>query len=183
LATICTTVARLLARKSSTWSAPAAWQRLQQQQPLGEQILLADRSMARERMVFRHHQVEGVVEQGHGREVVAPDRQRQDQEVQPAGGQGLDQMLGLALAQRQLHVGIAGVQPGQDLRQEIGADGRDHAEAERAGEPAVAMAGEIDQVLDRQQDLPRAPRDLRARGGEEHARRGTLDQDHAELRL
>ena len=45
------------------------------------------------------------------------------------------------------------------------------------------MAREVAQILHGQQNAARALRDAGARGGEEHAGRGALDQDDAELRL
>lgn len=156
---------------------------LQQQQPLSGQILLIDRGPAGERMIPGDREVEGVVEQRPSGDGVPPDRQGHDQQIELTREQRVQQLLGLTLAQREPQVGVGGVQPRQHLRQQIRADRRNDSEPERPGEHPVAMAREIGQILDREQDLARPPCDFLAGSGQEHAARGPLDQDHAEQRL
>ncbi len=121
---------------------------LQEQQPLGAQILLTHHTPLGQVMTGGDRQSERVLEQRLGRDLVAPDRQGQDQKVERAGDQRVDQMLGPALAQRQAQLRVGGVQPRQNLRQQIGPDRGNHAEAERTGEHPRALARKVDQILD-----------------------------------
>ena len=74
-------------------------------------------------------------------------------------------------------------QGGQDARQQVGADRRDDAEAQAAGERFAGRAGRVDQVADVAEDGAGARRHLGAERRQHDGAPGALDQRRAEQAL
>ena len=110
------------------------------------------------------------------------DRQRQQQAIERAGDELVDQHARLRLAHLETQRRIAPLQQRQHARQQIRRQSRDDAELQRAAED-VAMAGEVDEVAGGGEDALGALRHLKAGFGDGDLARPALDQLGAELAL
>lgn len=133
-----------------------------QQQVLGVQVFGADAGLANQRAVLRQGDDEGLVEQLQDFEIAVGDRQGEQRGVEPALAQALEQVRGEILAQEQTQLRRAPAQGGQQVRDEIGAQGRNHPEAQRAVERIAVLAGEVADLLDHGEGGARALDDLLA---------------------
>ena len=73
-------------------------------------------------------------------------RQRQQQQIERAIEQFLDQVLGLGFAQMQIEIGKFVAYQRQQRRQHVRRDRRDHAEVQRSRQHAALPAGKVDDV-------------------------------------
>ena len=153
---------------------------LQQQEVLAAEVGLGHAAASPERMMGRQREREHVVEQRQLLDLGLLERQGQDQQIEPARQQLADEHRGLGFAQAQLQPGKDIVQTGQHARQQIGADRRNHADAQRPAQHVGMLAREIGQVPDRLQDGAGAAGDLASGRGQERALARALDQRRAE---
>ncbi len=109
-------------------------------------------------------QQEAVVEQRRGLDAGMLDGKREEHDVELAVDQFVEQLLRLRLAQMQIEIGIGGADQRQKLRQQIGRDGGNGAEAQRAGEAAGELARAVDEVVDVGEHAGGALGDLAAAG-------------------
>ena len=138
---------------------------------------------ARERVRRGHREHERLFEERQRLEIVALDRQREQQQLELARPQAGDDALRLILAQQQLELGVGGAHRRQRARQQIWRDGWDHAEREPAGEGALRHARLVEQVVDAAQRLARALDHARSGGRHEHLAPVALEQPQAQQLL
>lgn len=85
-------------------------------------------------MVERGDEHEVLVEEREFGDTGHPERHGEQEQVQAAGGEAVDQARGLLLVHLEVEVRIPVVDEPQHRRQQIRRDGRDDAEAEGTGE-------------------------------------------------
>jgi hypothetical protein len=128
-------------------------------------------------------QQEAVVEQADRLELGMLDRQGQDEHVEHAAQQLLDQDRGLRLTDLQGQGRMALLQAGQGRRQEIGGDRGDRTQPQGPGQEPALVPRVVHEVADLGQDALRASGDLLALLGQGDPAAAALEQDSAEERL
>ena len=111
------------------------------------------------------------------------DGQREQQHVERAFVQLMQQLLRLRLADVQVERGILPAQHRQQRRQQVGRDRGDDAEVQRARQLARPLAREVAEVAHLGEDAGRPLRDLPPLGGQPHALGPALQQLQAQLAL
>ena len=106
--------------------------------------------------------------------------QGQDGGVELAGGEAADEDLGLVLDPPRGELGIALAQGRSEPRQQIGRDGGDDADAQRAGHRIADAARLLDQIVGLDQEESRARDQLHACGGGQDPPAIALEQLHAQ---
>ena len=94
--------------------------------------------------------------------------QRQQEQVQPVGGEAVDQPSGRVLPQIKPQPGEGGAQCRHQAGQQERADGGDDAEAERTGQGLARGVGGLADGLQRRERGAGAVHQLQAEGGEHH---------------
>ena len=130
-----------------------------------------------------HYHAEGFIVKRLRHDAGIGERQRQDRDLELAVFQLLRQLCGKILLQQQRHFRRALVQQRDELRQQVGPDGKNRADPQRRRELVLAQSrdlpddgGFLDYVLGLRHD-PLANRRHR------HFGAGTLEQRYAELRF
>ena len=111
------------------------------------------------------------------------DRERQQHDVELAVDQFVQQLLRLRLAQVQIEIGIGRADERQELRQQIGRNGGNGAEAKRAGEAAGELACTVEKIVDVGQHAGRTLGDLATARRQADALARALQQLQAEFLL
>jgi hypothetical protein len=132
---------------------------------------------------LRYRQEERVLEEGQRLDVGGLHRQGQNQHVELAVGQLVQERVGPRLAQVQLQIRIALAQERQKWRQQVGRDRGNDAEVQRTSQNAVAVMRIVDQIAHVGDDAGGASRDLLAPLGQLHALPPALDQHGLQLPL
>ena len=156
---------------------------LQQHQGDVVQVVDGQRALRGQRMLARYGEQERLVEQGFHMQLVIVDGQGQQRGVQPALAQALQQRVGLLLDQQHLQPRELLAQTGQHVRQEVGTEGREHAQPERAGIRILAAAGDLRHLVQIRQHLPCTLDDVAPHRGQHDLARRTFEQRHAQLLL
>ncbi len=157
---------------------------LQQDQPVLVDVRGGNAPALRTRLVCRHRQQERILEQTAASQDPASSTGSASITTSSAPRASfIEQNLGLGFPQLQPQIGMALLQDWQDLRQQIGRDGRNDAEAERAGQEAAAVAGDVDQIARRRQQLRASSHHLGADLGEHNLVTTALHQRDAQKLL
>jgi hypothetical protein len=120
---------------------------LEQQQSRMPQLFEVDRLSTGERMTVRQGYFEGVTEQGSHLDIPAVVWESEQHDVEPSGMQLFDQPCGQVLDEIKPKSGICAPQPGQNIRQQKWADGRDHTHTEGSAEGLALGAGGFHEVF------------------------------------
>ncbi len=150
---------------------PEAMPVLQQQQPLRRQGADRHAIPRRQPVAIRQSREEGVGGERQRLRLPAGAGQRQQQQVQPAGFELRHEALRLILPQPEAQAREATPQRRHQPRQQEGADGRDDAEAQRAGKRVARGGGGFRHSLQRRQRLPGPRHHLQPEGGEDQGYR------------
>ena len=110
---------------------------VEQQHRLAREVALAQAAAAREAVAGGQRDVERVAEQRARGEVAERRLEREQQHVELAALERRDQIARLRLAQAQPQLRVAAAHARQRAREQIGRDGRDHAESQRPGQRAL----------------------------------------------
>ncbi len=153
---------------------------VQEQQVELLQRLARDALAAAEPVVERGDEHEVLVEQGEFDDSGHAERDRQQQQVEAAGVEALDEAGGLLLVHLEVEVRVTLVDEPQYGRQQIRCHGRDHPEAQDAGERRTDRLGLLQQRADRVQYRLRAHGETFTGGREQHLARRTLKEGHPE---
>ena len=156
---------------------------LEQQQALLGQVVEVQRPGLHQRMPLRHRQHERLLEQRLDVQLLVVQRQGEDRAVQPALAQQAQQGLGLLLHQQQLQAREALAHAGHHVRQQVGPERGEQAQAHAAGLRVAGAPRQFAQLLDVGHDPARALGHLQAHRGEHHAPGRALHQRHAQLVL
>ncbi len=135
------------------------------------------------RMLLRHREQEGLVEQRLDMQLIVVDRQRQQAGVEAAVAQPGQDLVGLLFDQQQFQAREALAQAGHHMRQQIRAEGREQAQAHRARFRVLAAAGDLAHLLDVGDHFARALGDVAPDRGQHDPARRALDQGYAQLVL
>ena len=135
------------------------------------------------RVARRHGQQERIVEQRKRFDIAFVHRQREQHRVERAARKLLHQRARLRLAQFDAQLGKSLLQRREDLRQHVGRERRDHAEAQASREQAPAVARKLGEVARGRQHALGAPCDFDAGLGQDHFAGPPLDQIGAEVLL
>ncbi len=146
--------------------------------------------LAQRRAGYALAAAERVAQRGDEHEVLVVEREfgdsgdaeghREQQQVEAAGGQAVEQAGGLLLVHLEVEVGVALVDEAEDRGQQIGRDRRDDAQPQRPGERRPHRLGLLQERADlRQHRLGPYGQPLTG-GREQHLARRTLDERHAE---
>ncbi len=127
-----------------------------------------------------HGKEELVVEEPHRFEIGFVDWQRQHENVEPPFTEFRQQHARLRFAHMQFEIGMPRLQRHQQLREQVGGDGGDHAEPQRPGKQRPALARVVGEILHLAQDAGGAPRHFLAGFREGRALRPPLDQLEAQ---
>ena len=107
-------------------------------------------------------------------------RQRHDRGVEPAFGDFLDQLRRQRLADVNIELGMQAREIFDDLRQQIGRDRRNHADAQPSGQPVARGAREVAEFIDRTQDVADPLQQFFAEFRQRDLPRATFEQHTAE---
>jgi hypothetical protein len=108
------------------------------------------------------------------------DRERKQDQIELAVDKLIEELLRLRLAQAQVEIGIGLADQRQELREQIGRDRRDGAEAQRSGKAAGELARAVHEVVDVGKHACSATGDFPATGREAHAVARALQKFQAE---
>ena len=152
---------------------------VEQQQALVRQLAFRHDRPVAELVPGRTGEAERLLEQRHGAMHAGLLGQRDQQDVQRVGLERVDQVVGQVLPQDQPKLRKALVQFVEQQRQNVGAERRDDAETQHAGERAVAMAHQFRDLVGFLEDAAGVGDDARADRRQGHRAGGALDQRHA----
>ena len=116
------------------------------------------------------------MEQGLDREGRVVDGQGGEDGVEPARLQGVEENVGHAFAKVQLQPRKATLERSEEMGHEVGSQGRDHSQAEVAGQRLPSAAGGVQEPPDVLQDGSGQGRHLLADRGHEDAPPGALEE-------
>src|SRR6516165_4359538 len=152
---------------------------LEQQQILG-QILRVDIALLDQRMLGRQCRQQRIVEQENRLGRAAVVGQRQQDEVELALVQRIDQARRQVLDQIKLESGIGATQIRQHARKQEWADSRDRAHSQRAAKRLPPSAGGTRKLLEIHDDLAGTLDHVEAKRGEDDVTLGAVDQRRLE---
>ena len=132
-------------------------------------------------MRFRYREQEGFLEQEFRVQLVVVDRQREQRGVERAFAQALQQHVALFLDQQQFQLRETLADARHHVRQQVGTERGEDAEAHGAGLGIAAAARDFAQLVDLGDDPPRAFDDFAAHRRQHHLARRAFDQRHAEF--
>ena len=195
--TICASVERLVARSSESFASRApesvadreslrakAVPLLEEQDRLVVEVAHRDALLPRERVPARQRDDERIL--GDDARCPLPAEVRlecQQACVEPPLAQIVDELVGLLLAEHELHLRIPRAHGGNDFGQEVGRNGRDDADPERA---RARLAEELrggDEVVNLKENPPCVLDHDLARGGQEHVPPVPLGESAPRARL
>ena len=156
---------------------------LEQEQGFVRQFGGVERAAAGQRMLLRRGQHERFLKQEFRVQLVVVQRQRQQRRIQLAFAQALQEFVALFLDQQQFELREPRAQGRHHVRQQVRAEGGEHAQPQRAGFGIAAATGGLAHLLDIGHDPARALDHLHPGGGQHHLARCAFDQHHAELVL
>src|SRR5215467_1348226 len=152
---------------------------LEQQQILG-QMLRVDIALLDQRMLGRQCRQQRIVEQDDRLSCAAVVGQRQQEEVELALVQRIDQARRQVLDQIKLEPGIGATQVRQHARQQEWADSRDRAHSQRAAKRLPPSAGGTRKLLKIHNDLAGTLDRVEAKRGQHDVALGAVDQRRLE---
>ena len=134
-------------------------------------------------MFARGGEQERLLEQWFRVQLIVVQRQREQGGIQLAIAQALQQHVAFFLDQQQFQLREAFAQLRHHVRQQVRAEGREHAQPQAAGFRIAAAPRGFLHLVDVGHDPPRALYHVLAGGGQHHLARRAFDQHDAELVL
>ena len=138
---------------------------------------------AGQRVLLRHRDHEGLVEQRALHQAVGRHRQREDAHVDVAGLQVIEHRTGLVFVQQQFDARQLLADARRHQRQQVRTDGGQQRHAQAAGQRIALQCGQRDDLVAGLDDAARARDHLGAGLGQRDAPRVAFHQLHAEVVL